>query len=95
MHRIIWLHIASVNRYENAVYKTEFSMYTLCMIERQIEIAAIRRLIRYSPVVGIIGARQVGKTTLARQVVAKEKRHSTLFDLEDPGDILRLAELFG
>jgi predicted AAA+ superfamily ATPase len=44
------------------------------------------------PVVGIIGARQVGKTTLARQLVERETGEVTFFDLEDPGDLARLAD---
>jgi len=36
------------------------------MIERDRELNTLRRLLRRHPVVGIIGAHQVGKTTLAR-----------------------------
>lgn len=43
------------------------------------------------PVVGIIGPRQVGKSTLARQLAA-EASGSTWFDLEDDADLARLAE---
>ena len=44
------------------------------------------------PVVGLIGARQVGKTTLARQIAATSSGPVTVFDLEYPGDVARLAE---
>ena len=50
-----------------------------------------RQLVNY-PVVAILGARQVGKTTLARQLENDwdgPKRH---FDLEDPDDQARLAD---
>jgi predicted AAA+ superfamily ATPase len=43
-----------------------------------------------SPVVGILGPRQCGKTTLARQVVAELKH--TWFDLEDPVALRQLEE---
>jgi predicted AAA+ superfamily ATPase len=42
-------------------------------------------------VVALLGARQVGKTTLARELVKKRKGH-TFFDLEDPRDLARLDE---
>jgi len=49
-------------------------------------------LLRRHPVVALLGARQVGKTTLAAQIVSKHKGHATLFDLEDPADLARLEE---
>ena len=45
-----------------------------------------------SPVVAILGARQVGKTTLSRQIEATCEGPVHRFDLEDPADIARLAE---
>jgi predicted AAA+ superfamily ATPase len=62
------------------------------MIERKREIETIRRLLQRHPVVGIIGARQVGKTTLARLLIAKTKGPAFYFDLEDPEDMARLAD---
>jgi predicted AAA+ superfamily ATPase len=44
------------------------------------------------PVVAILGARQVGKTTLARAYAKTRKGDVTFFDLEDPGDLARLAD---
>ena len=40
----------------------------------------------------ILGARQVGKTTLARQIAASLGGRVTRFDLEDPADLRRLAD---
>lgn len=51
-----------------------------------------RHLLRQSPVVALLGARQVGKTTLARQVAAAWRGPTTHFDLEDPRDLARLAD---
>jgi hypothetical protein len=42
--------------------------------------------------VGLLGARQVGKTTLARQVARRREAPVTFFDLENPRDTGRLAE---
>lgn len=42
------------------------------------------------PVVGLLGPRQVGKTTLAHQIAAK--RPSVYLDLESPADRAKLAE---
>jgi hypothetical protein len=43
-------------------------------------------------VVAILGARQVGKTTLARQLVESMPGWAEVFDLEDPQDLARLSE---
>ena len=44
------------------------------------------------PVVALLGPRQVGKTTLARQLAASWDGPVTLFDLEDPEHLARLAD---
>jgi hypothetical protein len=51
----------------------------------------IRSLVRSSPVTALLGPRQSGKTTLARQVLAAGGRGER-FDLEDPRDLQRLHE---
>lgn len=40
----------------------------------------------------ILGARQVGKTTLARQLMKALRGPATGFDLENPGDLARLSD---
>lgn len=67
-------------------------MYISCMIRRDRELATLRGMLRHHPVVGIIGARQVGKTTLARILMRGESQPIHLFDLENPEDLARLAE---
>ena len=62
------------------------------MVPRARHLAQVERLLPLSPVVAILGARQVGKTTLARQVAERFDGPSTRFDLEDPDDLARLAE---
>lgn len=52
--------------------------------------ADLRHALRRSPVVLIVGARQVGKTTLARTIVPRGSVN--YFDLEDPLDLARLSE---
>ncbi|MBI4953937.1 MAG: ATP-binding protein [Myxococcales bacterium] len=61
------------------------------MIERAEYVAEVRAQLRAYPVVCLLGARQVGKTTLARQVAAGQ-RSVTTYDLEDPDELARLAE---
>jgi predicted AAA+ superfamily ATPase len=61
-------------------------------IERTRHRQQVRRLLRRSPVVAILGARQVGKTTLARQIARGWRGPSVRFDLEDPADVARLAD---
>lgn len=62
------------------------------MVDRPREISTLRRLLRLHPVAGIIGARQVGKTTLAHAYAAGAKMRVSYFDLEDPEDLARLAD---
>jgi len=54
--------------------------------------ATVRKLLRRYPVVGIVGARQVGKTTLARALVAERRGPQAYFDLENPEDLARLGD---
>lgn len=60
------------------------------MIFRAQAEAGLHEALRRSPVVLIVGARQVGKTTLARTVVPRGGEN--YFDLEDPVDLARLSE---
>jgi predicted AAA+ superfamily ATPase len=54
--------------------------------------ARLRHLLDRNPVVALLGARQVGKTTIARALVERHGGPATRFDLEDPDDLARLAE---
>src|SRR5437763_10695401 len=60
------------------------------MIQRSADMALIRAALRRSRVVALIGPRQCGKTTLARQFVAPKSLN--YFDLEDPQSLARLGE---
>ncbi|MFW6012508.1 MAG: ATP-binding protein [bacterium] len=62
------------------------------MIDRPGHRASLESLLEQFPVVGLLGARQVGKTTLARQLVESRDEPVTVFDLEDPTDRARLAD---
>jgi predicted AAA+ superfamily ATPase len=62
------------------------------LLERQRHRDTLQGLLERHPVVGILGARQVGKTTLARQLAARHDGPVTFFDLEDPTDLARLSE---
>jgi predicted AAA+ superfamily ATPase len=62
------------------------------MIDRKRELDTLEGLLSRHPVVGIVGARQVGKTTLSRAAVKHAGRPVTYFDLEDPEDLARLSE---
>lgn len=60
------------------------------MIKRPQLLDTIRRSLRRSRVVALVGPRQCGKTTLAREFVAPAS--ANYFDLEDPVSLARLAE---
>lgn len=62
------------------------------MIERRRAIRRLQRLLRDFPSVGILGARQVGKSTLARQVSELHRGPVHWFDLEKEADRRRLAD---
>lgn len=67
-------------------------MYDHVVIPRHRHLEAVSTLLDQFPVVGLLGARQVGKTTLARQLVDRSVVGVTTFDLEDPTDRARLAD---
>jgi predicted AAA+ superfamily ATPase len=60
------------------------------MIERRQLLTKIRRALKRSRVVALIGPRQCGKTTLARQI--EPLRSGNYFDLEDPASLARLDQ---
>jgi len=62
------------------------------MIPRTKHQHELKGLLKSYPVVGIIGPRQIGKTTLARQVAKRHSGPTTHFDLEDERDLARLAD---
>jgi uncharacterized protein len=62
------------------------------MITRSAHLAQLRELLDQFPVVGLIGARQVGKTTLAMAYAAGFPGAVKRFDLENPRDLHRLDD---
>jgi predicted AAA+ superfamily ATPase len=62
------------------------------MIPRRSHLLEVFRRLKSYPVVGIVGPRQVGKTTLATQVAKAVRGPVHRFDLEDSRDLDRLAE---
>lgn len=61
------------------------------MIPRKRHLEAVLRLLRQFPIVAILGARQVGKTTLALEILRRTGAGER-FDLEDPADLARLSD---
>jgi predicted AAA+ superfamily ATPase len=62
------------------------------MIARPTHVRTIARLLRSFPAVALLGARQVGKTTLAREVARAAGKGTRFFDLESERDLRLLAE---
>jgi predicted AAA+ superfamily ATPase len=60
------------------------------MINRRADAGLVRAALKRSRVVALLGPRQCGKTTLARQFVPA--RSLNYFDLEEPASLARLAE---
>lgn len=62
------------------------------MIKREKALAAVVGLSGRYPVTAILGARQVGKTTLAMALAAQSAARVTVFDLENPDHLARLQD---
>ena len=62
------------------------------LLERSRHLHRLEDLLTRHPIVGLLGARQVGKTTLARQLVARSSGPTAIFDLENPADLARLDD---
>ena len=62
------------------------------MIKRESHVEILELLLSRHPVVGIIGARQVGKTTLAQVLADRRTEKVHYFDLENPDDLIMLQE---
>ena len=62
------------------------------MIQRSSHVDAVLKRLRAFPVVAILGARQIGKTTLAQQIGSAYPRPIHRFDLEDSADLARLDD---
>jgi predicted AAA+ superfamily ATPase len=60
------------------------------VVERSSLLGRLRASLKANPAVALLGPRQCGKTTLARQLIRGSR--STYFDLENPVDLARLAE---
>jgi predicted AAA+ superfamily ATPase len=62
------------------------------MIDRSDHVRTIRRLLRSFPAVALLGARQVGKTTLATNLARELGTSSRVFDLESERDLRLLSD---
>ena len=62
------------------------------MIPRIDHLEAVEHLLRQNPVVALLGARQVGKTTLAGQIADRFPGPVHLLDLESSADLARLSD---
>jgi predicted AAA+ superfamily ATPase len=62
------------------------------MVRRSYHLKRVSWLLRRNRVVALLGARQVGKTTLARALVKARRGPATFFDLESSADLQRLAD---
>ena len=62
------------------------------IIPRTTQISRIMSALEHNPIVAILGARQVGKTTITYDIEAMWGTQIHRFDLEDPEDLARLNE---
>ena len=64
----------------------------MAAVSRKAHLRILARLLRENPVVALLGARQVGKTTLARELMRQRRGPATWFDLERSRDLRQLDE---
>jgi predicted AAA+ superfamily ATPase len=62
------------------------------MISRTADLAELHGLLHRHRIVALVGARQVGKTTLAKEYLGQSSRGGHFLDLEDPQDEARLGD---
>ncbi|NOY24738.1 MAG: ATP-binding protein, partial [Oligoflexia bacterium] len=79
-------------RWKSALCGGRFQCWHGCMIPRLRHIDTLKVLLEEFPVTAIVGARQVGKTTLARQVAKQFDGPTHWFDLERPPDRERMLD---
>ena len=60
------------------------------MIDRSVDRKLVQAALKRSRIVALLGPRQCGKTTLAREFLAADSLN--YFDLEDPSSLARLDE---
>lgn len=72
------------------IYKEKLYLYEV--IQRILH-TEISQLLKQFPAVAIVGPRQVGKTTLVRQIVATTKKPAIYIDLEKQKDRLLLSDI--
>ncbi|MEQ9290606.1 MAG: ATP-binding protein [Cyclobacteriaceae bacterium] len=61
------------------------------MIDR-LETENLKSLLGYFPVLGIVGPRQVGKTTLSKSLASVLQKEVIYIDLENPADLSKLSD---
>ncbi|RQW03484.1 MAG: ATP-binding protein, partial [Calditrichaeota bacterium] len=62
------------------------------MMVNRILLEKIQKSMDFFPVVGIVGPRQCGKTTLVRQLMAESHQKFTYLDCEHPRDLAKLTD---
>lgn len=60
----------------------------MSLVPRSAYLEAIHRVFKGHPICALLGPRQCGKTTLARQYIDHQKRPIHYYDLEDPDDLM-------
>ncbi|MBP1610161.1 MAG: ATPase superfamily-like protein, partial [Acidobacteria bacterium] len=75
---------------DNSLFDRGFSRYNTGMIQRKALFQSIKKALKRNRAVALIGPRQCGKTTLARQFLSPESKN--YFDLENPFSLARLDQ---
>ena len=65
------------------------------MLVRRTALDALEAAFRRTPIVALLGPRQIGKTTLALEFARRARGPATRFDLEDPRDYRTREDVAG
>ena len=81
------------SKVELLIYRVADFIY-LCKMINRILYTDLLKALKNFPSLAILGARQTGKTTLAKQLAKQQKRKSIYLDLENPSDRDKLHDAF-
>lgn len=81
-----------LHEYFNIDLTFSWNIYTFVYMKTRIIEKKLLDTINNFPATGIIGPRQVGKTTLAKQLIKKIDKETVYIDIENPRDKVKLSD---
>ena len=92
-NKLLFKNFNQVNRKLNFRFTWLKYFYICIMIDRKLLIE-LKKGLKNFPSLAILGARQTGKTTLAKSFAKSQKKLSIYLDLENPSDLDKLEDAY-